>query len=291
LDLIREATKASWQNDLHQEIQFNLNQGADGSAKYEYNVNMGEDYFERTLFTHPRWNRRGEVVGTYGPFRLTDKETKVIMSGGLKEGTSGSDGASFFIKVFGWSNDENYSYQGNLEQLMFRAEQPGKIYQGSFDLKNFKNKNVKIQLIVKAGANSAQDWAVWTDARLVFNKDSNLNKKKLKFSSCNGIRARMIDTGSFKKPGKMDEHALLIINAQLYDHLERSINLYIQDLFDEGVRVWPFCIDHSQFLARSGRWKPQAGLQLRGFIRNVYAVVIVRQIHPIGIVRRNYFRN
>ncbi len=84
------------------------------------------------------------------------------------------------------------------------------------------------------------------------------------------INSSILNTSTFKKPNSFKERVILLINQDLYLALKDEIYCLIQDMFDEGIDVWPFLIAHTQFLADSGQWRLDAGLWLNEFIGDAY---------------------
>ncbi len=84
------------------------------------------------------------------------------------------------------------------------------------------------------------------------------------------IQARILNTSAFQKPGAARERVILLVNERLYGALTKEIRQLIQDMFDEGIDVWPFLVDHAQFLASPISWRTDAGAWLKNFVHDAY---------------------
>ena len=92
------------------------------------------------------------------------------------------------------------------------------------------------------------------------------------------LHVSRLDTRSFEKPPVLRERLFLLINKDLFSELDNMgagigreiIPSYIQALFDEGIDVQPYIVDHKQFVF-DNQWNPDAGMKLKDFIEALYS--------------------
>jgi len=114
-------------------------------------------------------------------------------------------------------------------------------------------------------------------SQLIVPKLTHLEWAGTLFSS-HGITSFILNTNSFKKTKIQEERVILLINEQLLTEAGKEITQFIQDLFDEGIDVRPFRLDHKQFRSAGNIWNPMAGIALRDFVADAYRHVRMDQI-------------
>ncbi len=194
IDLIEKAAEARWQNSSGQEVRFGQRQETVGIAKYEQDVILedGKQY-KRVLLTHPQGKDFGVIMGIYPNISIPEKGGKLILAGGFIQGAHGSDGVKFLVQ-FRQAGERveadrgvrirrkaagEISPIGQGEVLSsFDAEYNGRIDRIEYDLSGQAGQTGDILLVVQAGRSSAYDWAVWTEAKLVFGETTGVDLHK-----------------------------------------------------------------------------------------------------------------
>ena len=103
------------------------------------------------LQTHPRWVSNGWIMGEY-PAMVLGGNVRFKAVAGFLKGANNSDGVIFEVLI-----NEN----GKLFKVLSRKVSNKRHVSLDADLSKWAGKKVRINLKVKAGNNSNQDWAVW----------------------------------------------------------------------------------------------------------------------------------
>lgn len=85
-----------------------------------------------------------------------------------------------------------------------------------------------------------------------------------------GLRSLILNTEGFKKPGRLEERVILLINQRIYSVLSTRVKRFIQDLFDEGIDVRAVLMDSDQMQSAPAEWKEDAGQRLKFMISELY---------------------
>jgi hypothetical protein len=133
----------------------------DGFATYRTSVKLEDGgTYSRVLQTHPKWVASGWISGQY-PSLTLPSGAWFVGDVGFLNGATGSDGATFRLWFLQASDDVptllgqvNASYDGDLDSF-------------SIDLAPLAGVSGKFIFQVLAGSTSAQDWAVWVDAKVI----------------------------------------------------------------------------------------------------------------------------
>jgi WD40 repeat protein len=186
IDLIEKAPEAQWRNSAGQEIIFGQRQEAVGIAKYEQDVILedGKQY-KRVLLTHPQGKDFGTIMGVFPSISIPEKGGKLIIAGGFIQGAQRSDGVKFVVQFRQAGKQEEAERRVRIRRepaagisptasgeflSSFDARHNGTIDRVEFDLSPYRGQTGNFILIVQAGQSSAYDWAVWTEAKLVFDE-------------------------------------------------------------------------------------------------------------------------
>jgi WD40 repeat protein len=184
IDLIERAPQAQWKNSAGQEVRFGMRQETVGIAKYEQDVFLedGKQY-KRVLLTHPQGKDFGVIMGVFSNISIPEKGGKLIIAGGFIQGAQRSDGVKFVVqfrqageraeaerkvRIRRRPADEVSPVVSGGILSSFDARYNGKIERIEHDLSQYAGQAGDIILAVQAGQSSAYDWAVWTEAKLVF---------------------------------------------------------------------------------------------------------------------------
>jgi WD40 repeat protein len=167
IDLIEKAPQAQWRNSAGQEVRFGLRQETIGIAKYEQDVILEDGkQRKRVLLTHPQGKDFGMIMGVFPNISIPEKGGRLIIAGGFIQGAQRSDGVKFVIQF----KQEGEQVTSGDVLSSFDARYNGKIDRIEYDLSQNAGQTGDIILIVQAGQSSAYDWAVWTEAKLVFSE-------------------------------------------------------------------------------------------------------------------------
>ena len=184
IDLIEKAAEAQWRNSAGQEVRFGLRQESLGIAKYEQDVVLedGKQY-KRVLLTHPQGKDFGMIMGVFPSLSIPEGGGKLIGAGGFIQGAQRTDGVKFLIQFKRTGEKEEADRKVRIQRKpaaemspidsgtilsAFDARYDGKIDRIEYDLSQQAGQTGDLILIVQAGPSSAYDWAVWTEAKLVF---------------------------------------------------------------------------------------------------------------------------
>lgn len=185
VDLIERAPQARWGTTAGETLAFGADGRERGTVRYDMNQMLEDSKrYERVLYTHPQWTKYGNILGTFSDISIPEQGGKLIVAGGFLQGAQASDGVKFSVH-FNASADSPGSPQKAgvkrripMDQRMgiasgrvlasFDAKYDGRIDQVEADLKDIAGLTGDIILAVQALETSDADWAVWTQAKLVF---------------------------------------------------------------------------------------------------------------------------
>lgn len=184
VDLIQKAPQARWETTDGQVLTFGADGGEKGTAKYDMNAILedGKTY-KKVLFTHPQGKGYGNILGTFPNISIPPKGGKIMVAGGFLQGAEGSDGVIFSVHFKATGQEAGTEQKVRvrkvpMEQRMgissgivlctFNAKYDGKIDRCEGDLSQVAGQTGDIVLAIQAGATPNFDWAVWSEARLVF---------------------------------------------------------------------------------------------------------------------------
>jgi WD40 repeat protein len=217
IDLIEKASEAQWKNSAGQEVRFGLRQESVGIAKYEQDVILedGKQY-KRVLLTHPQGRDFGVIMGVFPNISVPDKGGKLIVAGGFIQGAQRTDGVKFMIQFKRAGEQEEAGRKVRIQRKpageispiasgallsSFDARYNGKIDRIEYDLSQYAGQTGDIILVVQAGQSSAYDWAVWTEAKLVFGDKIGEKKGVDLYKTLSGHNSR-IYSADFSPNGK-----------------------------------------------------------------------------------------
>ncbi len=184
VDLIDKAQQARWETTDGQVLTFGVDGGEKGIAKYSENVALedGKTY-KKVLFTHPQGKRYGNILGTFSNISIPSRGGKVLIGGGFLQGAEGSDGVIFSLHFKATGEEKEAAQKVRVQKIpmeqrmgissgivlcTFDAKYDGKIDQVEGDLSQVAGQTGDIVLAIQAGLTPNFDWAVWTEAKLVF---------------------------------------------------------------------------------------------------------------------------
>lgn len=170
-NFIRVARTATWVNKplplgaVPTVTKLNFNdQGNDkkGFVRYVNNAVLedGQKYPRSVLQTHPEWKNGGLVIGYFHNVNIP-ANAKFSAKVGFLQGAKASDGATFEVSVY------NVATKRGQRLIQYHAKYDGKLDEITADLKPYAGQKLRIELRVNAGSSSAQDWAVWQEAKII----------------------------------------------------------------------------------------------------------------------------
>lgn len=177
IDLIAKASSAIWSNTALAPIPFGSDRQNEGTVKYMNNVKMedGKTY-ERVLFTHPQWIKQGTLAGVFNNIIIPEEGGKIVIAGGLLQGTSSTDGVTFSayfsplgVKPRIISRKVTARTLGN-HVCSFTAIKNQRVNRVEGDLSRYAGQTGILILMVDAGESSNGDSAAWTEAKLILGK-------------------------------------------------------------------------------------------------------------------------
>ena len=162
-DFVLNANYATWQSGAGT-LPF---PGSDtdnrGFALWRVNYYMENNLkYPKTLETHPEWKPNGWIKGTYPSITIPDN-AKLFLKIGFLKGASRSDGVRYTVY---------FNYIGKPVKIFdYYKKYTGSLYSTYIDLSNFSNKKGNFILKVETGGkSSAQDWACWIEAKIIYEK-------------------------------------------------------------------------------------------------------------------------
>ncbi len=216
VDLIELAAQARWRNTDNASLVFGREGMASGTATYESNVILedGKTY-PQVLFTHPQWKPNGYIQGLFSSVTIPEKDPVLVIAGGFKQGAQGTDGAGFSAIILeqksGLPIDKRARVQlsdlspAERTDCGFHAVYDEKIDRKECSLAEYAGKTVGIILQVTAGSSPDNDWAVWTEAKIVSRKVQAVPQKEEKhkelLKNLSGHTSRIYDL-AFSPNGK-----------------------------------------------------------------------------------------
>ena len=181
VDLIKMANQARWRNTDNASIVFGREGMESGTATYESNVILedGKTY-QQVLFTHPQWKSNGYIQGLFPSVKIPQRDPVLVIAGGFKQGAQATDGAGFSVILLEPKSGAPMQKQPRVRvtdlapeagsDCGFKAVYDQEITRQECSLKEYAGQTVGIILQVTAGASPDNDWAVWTEAKIVSGK-------------------------------------------------------------------------------------------------------------------------
>jgi len=165
IDLLEKAKEGQWFNTDNTVIRFGSDGKALGTAKYRYDVVLedGKKY-SKVLFTHPQWKTGGHIKGVIQNVTIPEKDARLVMNVGFLKGADGTDGVKFYVSFL---KQTQTTAMIGVPLCSVDAKNDGKIENLDCDLAQIKGETGSIVLSVYAGNKSDNDWAVWTDVRVI----------------------------------------------------------------------------------------------------------------------------
>ncbi|MEA3313575.1 MAG: CARDB domain-containing protein [Caldisericota bacterium] len=162
-DFVQNADKAVWQSGAGY-LQFpGSNSDSKGFALWQTNSYMEDNIkYAKILETHPEWKANGYIMGTY-PNLTVPTGAKLSLKIGFLKGATGTDGVIYRVL---------FNYPGQPINIFEKYKSyTGKVETETIDLSKYQGKNGNFILYVSAGGkNSAQDWAGWAEAKILYTK-------------------------------------------------------------------------------------------------------------------------
>jgi WD40 repeat protein len=216
IDLIKQANQAKWTNTDNTQLVFGREGMASGTAAHESNVILedGETY-PQVLFTHPQWKTNGYVQGLFSGVTIPENDPVLVIAGGFKQGAQGTDGAGFSAIILEPRSGVPMEKQsrirltdispGERADCGFHAVYDNKIDRRECSLADYAGKTVGIILQVAAGPSPDNDWAVWTEAKIISSREKvaaqEEEKPKKLLKNLRGHNSRIYDL-AFSPNGK-----------------------------------------------------------------------------------------
>jgi PKD repeat protein len=163
LDLIEAAPTAKWDNFVVGVVLPFPGTDTDnrGFAMYKYNVKMEDgNSYARVLETHPQWVYEGSIFGWYGPLTIP-AGSEFVAKVGFLDGAQGTDGVEFRLA---------FRESTTLKETMLvnvPAKYDGQLTDIDTSLDAIAGKTGQILLVVVAAGSPNNDWATWTEAKIV----------------------------------------------------------------------------------------------------------------------------
>ncbi|MBN1369069.1 MAG: hypothetical protein JW954_02385 [Dehalococcoidaceae bacterium] len=159
IDFVATAQAASWASGAGS-LPFPGSESDNrGFACYKIGPVMEDDTIPaRVLETHPEWVAGGWISGTYPQLTIPDYAELDIGFGFIK-GATGSDGVIFEVLF--------QEGQTRHTLLSRTATYNGKLDSIALNLNDLTGKTGRFIIYVNAGKSSGQDWACWTEARIM----------------------------------------------------------------------------------------------------------------------------
>jgi hypothetical protein len=160
-DFIAKASTAKWSNGSSQ-LSFPGNRDDRQGFVYfgSYEVLEDDTVSPRFLEMHPEWVDHGLIEGQYGPFQIAN-DLKFRGKVGFLKTARVSDGVNFRIEYLPLSSTER-----QILKEKTASYDDHRIDSLDVDLGSLRNYKGYIILSVDARENSAQDHAVWVEARV-----------------------------------------------------------------------------------------------------------------------------
>lgn len=162
-DFVQNADKAVWQSGAGYLPFPGSASDSRGFALWQTNSYMENNKkYAKILETHPEWKENGYIMGTYPNLTVPTGAKLSLKIGFLKEAT-GTDGVIY--RVF-------FNYTGQPITIFEKYKRyTEKVETETIDLSEYQGKNGKFILYVSAGGkSSAQDWAGWAEAEILYTK-------------------------------------------------------------------------------------------------------------------------
>lgn len=169
-NFVKKASSATWVNKplplgkipTSERLRFNDQRNdKKGFVRYVNNAVLedGQKYQRSVLQTHPEWKNGGLVIGYFYNVNIP-ANAKFSAKVGFRQGAKASDGATFEVSVY------NIATKRGRRLIRHHAKYDRKLDTITSDLKPYAGQKLRIELRVNAGNSSAQDWAVWQQARI-----------------------------------------------------------------------------------------------------------------------------
>ncbi len=170
-NFIRVARTATWVNKplplgaVPTVTKLNFNDQGNNKKGFVRYVNNsvledGQKYPRSVLQTHPEWKNGGLVIGYFHNVAIP-ANAKFSAKVGFRQGATASDGATFEVSVY------NIATKRGRRLIRHLAKYDRKLDEITADLKPYAGQKLRIELRVNAGNSSAQDWAVWQEAKII----------------------------------------------------------------------------------------------------------------------------
>ncbi len=156
-DFIEKAPTAYWWSKVGEQLPFPGSLSDErGFACYLTNIQLSDGVvYAKILETHPRWVDHGWISGRYSDVFVPEKAKLRVKVGIVGGGTAG--------KVEFWAGE--ISTTGVWKQVIAYGDG---VKEAEVDLSAYANKTITFILRVGAEGSSAQDWAAWVEARIVY---------------------------------------------------------------------------------------------------------------------------
>lgn len=159
-DTVRAAIRLNWEdkdNESNGYVNFGPKTVEDGTTR-------------KALFTHPKWGPQGTIKGWHSWKTLPDNAILEVEFG-FSQGAVGTDGATFQI----WEHHKGTNGRETWHKVMsVRKQYTGQMARQTIDLSHLSGQSVGCELRVDAGGTANQDWACWTEVKVV-SRSSNPN--------------------------------------------------------------------------------------------------------------------
>lgn len=163
-DLLANAPSANWYNTTGGTDLWNVGLGDPrGFACYRTNIKLEDNNtYSKVLETHPEWINYGFIGGEYPDIIKIPEGARFTARVGFIKDAIGTDGAGFVV-VF---RDTSYVVHFITSVSGYHATYNGTLDSLNLNLSSFAGQSGQIFLVVRAGASSGQDWAVWVNPQI-----------------------------------------------------------------------------------------------------------------------------
>lgn len=141
-------------------LPFNGSDGdPNGFAKLRQMILCEDGSRYNALQMHPKWTKSGSISALFQNLRIPERGF-FKASVGFAKGAQGTDGVTFELWL-------TIGARNRVRILSLRKKYDGRMQNLEADLSAWAGRNVRIELVVNAGASAGKDWSLWTNPEVV----------------------------------------------------------------------------------------------------------------------------